>query len=135
MSIELDSMSGLETFEYFFVAESHVNFRFSNVIYLDLISARKAATALVIDNSYFNFQPVSDSANLYVCTPLLFLKPWKRVRLYFGRQCCFSGYLYYWDLHKSFRTEFGTLQVDVRWTYNIFPSLVYHFVLKASVVQ
>ena len=65
---------------------------------------QKVNIALLIDKDYYAFQPVKESVNLYVHTPLYFVKPWKEIRIYFGRQCCYSGYLYFWETDKKICT-------------------------------
>lgn len=92
---------------------------------------QKVNIALLIDKDYYAFQPVKESVNLYVHTPLYFVKPWKEIRIYFGRQCCYSGYLYFWETDKKICTEFGILQITLRFTFALYPFHSYHFILRA----
>ena len=94
-------------------------------------AVKTIAIALLIDQQYYLFKNVPESATLYIQESLFFLKPWKHIAVYFGGQCCYSGYIYCWDLHKKIFTEFGILEVEARLTFNVYPLYIHHFTLEA----
>ena len=87
--------------------------------------------ALQIGNEVYYFSAVEDSGRLYFAKSLTWPLPCKEISIYFGNQCCYTGYLYVFDLYKTARTEFGLLTIECRFRKS-FPFYTYHFMLTGS---
>ena len=87
--------------------------------------------ALQIGNEVFYFSAVQDSGRLYFAKSLAWPMPCKEISIHFGNQCCYSGYLYIFELHKTVTTEFGLLTIECRFRRS-FPFYTYHFMLTGS---
>ena len=88
--------------------------------------------ALYIDQRRYPFRFVPDSTNLYCVTTLVFYKPWLSLKLLFGNQICFRGYIYFFDTYRDIQTEFGILRIQVLLSTQ-YPFVTHHFILKPSV--
>ena len=90
--------------------------------------------ALYIDNCRMSFRYVPDSVNLYCVSTIIFFRPWVDLKVVFGNQVCYSGYLYFYETYKKINTEFGILKIQVLLSSS-YPFITHHFILKPSICK
>lgn len=88
--------------------------------------------ALYINHCRMSFRYVPDSVNLYCVSTIIFFRPWVHLKLVFGNQVCYEGYLYFYETYKDISTEFGILKVQVLLS-SLYPFITHHFILKPSI--
>jgi len=52
-----------------------------------------------------SFRYVPDSVNLYCVSTIIFFRPWVDLKVVFGNQVCYSGYLYFYETYKKINIE------------------------------